>query len=245
MKLWYLLAAAVAIGAPSVLAQQAGPAGLGEVIVTGNRFNTRYAQQDRPVVGLRRQADAAVMPVSISSDTRDETTRKKEIHTVLLAALDRAPDADIELVSGTVQLSPVTKANYQELQFQYAGRVDTSKTDIMLRVKLAGSAAVAEKKLIDFIKAISGSGRATIDKTGGLTLTIVNPDQYRDEIYRRIAAGANRAVGFYGADYAVNVSGLDRAVAWSQVSNTRYFCIFRTAFQWGSRAPGGCRRTLT
>ena len=233
MKLWYLLAAAVAIGAPSVLAQQAGPAGLGEVIVTGNRFNTRYAQQDRPVVGLRRQADAAVMPVSISSDTRDETTRKKEIHTVLLAALDRAPDADIELVSGTVQLSPVTKANYQELQFQYAGRVDTSKIDIMLRVKLAGSAAVAEKKLIDFIKAISGSGRATIDKTGGLTLTIVNPDQYRDEIYRRIAAGANRAVGFYGADYAVNVSGLDRAVAWSQVSNTEVFLYIPYGFSVG------------
>ena len=70
------------------------------------------------MIGLRRQADAAVVPVSISSDTRDETTRKKEIHTVLLAALDRAPGTDIELVSGTVQLSPVTKANYLELQFQ-------------------------------------------------------------------------------------------------------------------------------
>lgn len=204
-----------------------------EVTVTRNRFNTRYAQQDRPVVGLRRQADAAVVPVSISSDTRDETTRKKEIHTVLLAALDRAPGTDIELVSGTVQLSPVTKANYLELQFQYAGRVDTSKIDVMLRVKLAGSAAVAEKKLIDFIKAISGSGRATIDKTGGLTLTIVNPDQYRDEIYRRIAAGANRAVGFYGADYAVNVSGLDRAVAWSQVSNTEVFLYIPYGFSVG------------
>lgn len=194
-----------------------------EVTVTRNRFNTRYAQQDRPVVGLRRQADAAVMPVSISSDTRDETTRKKEIHTVLLAALDRAPDADIELVSGTVQLSPVTKANYQELQFQYAGRVDTSKIDIMLRVKLAGSAAVAEKKLIDFIKAISGSGRATIDKTGGLTLTIVNPDQYRDDIVKLVAEDAKHNAGIFGPDFAFHISGIDGQVAWSQVSSTDVF----------------------
>lgn len=223
MKVWHLLVVTVAIGAPPVFAQQDDPSGLGEVVVTGNRFNTRYAQQDRPVIGLRRQADAAVVPVSISSDTRDEPTRKKEIHAVLLAALDRAPGVGVELVSGTVQLAPVTKANYQDVPFQYAGRVDTSKIDIMLKVKLAGSAAAAEKKLTDFVKATSGSGRATIDKTGGLTLTIVNPDQYRDEIVKLVAEDAKHNAGIFGSDFAFNISGIDGQVAWSQVSRTDVF----------------------
>jgi hypothetical protein len=223
MRTWRLILLAVAISAPPAFAQQADPPGLGEVVVTGNRFNTRYAQQDRPVIGLRRQADGAVVPVSISSDTRDETTRKKEIQAVLLAALDRAASSGIEIVSGTVQLTPVTKVNYQELPFQYAGRVDTSRVDIMLKVKLVGSAAAAEKKLTDFIKATSGSGRATIDKMGGLTLTIVNPDQYRDAIVKLVAEDARHNAGIFGQDFAFNISGIDGQVAWSQVSSTDVF----------------------
>ncbi|MBP8671994.1 MAG: TonB-dependent receptor [Sphingobium sp.] len=223
MKTRRLLLLVVAISAPPAFAQQADPPGLGEVVVTGNRFNTRYAQQDRPVIGLRRQADAAVLPVSISSDTREEGARKKEIQAVLLSALERATGAGIEILSGTVQLIPVTKANYQELSFQYAGRVDTSRVDIMLKVKLYGSAAAAEKKLTDFIKATSSYGRASMDKTGGLTLTIVNPDQYRDAILKLVAEDARHNAGIFGPDFAFNISGIDGQVAWSQVSSTDVF----------------------
>ena len=91
----WIAVALLAIVALPLSAQDTG--GLGEVLVTANRNNARYALQDRPVVGLRRQADAAVMAVAISSDSRDEATRKKEIHAVLLAALGRAPAAGVEL----------------------------------------------------------------------------------------------------------------------------------------------------
>jgi len=93
----------------------------------------------------------------------------------------------------------------------------------MLRVKLAGSAAATEKKLTDFLKAISGSGRATIDKTGGLTLTIVNPDQYRDDIVKLVAEDAKHNAGIFGPDFAFHISGIDGQVAWSQVSSTDVF----------------------
>ena len=73
MKPAFVLAAAM-LGAASVpaLAQDANAPGLGEVVVTGSRTSARYAQQDRPVVGLRRQADAAVLQLEVSSDSRDE-----------------------------------------------------------------------------------------------------------------------------------------------------------------------------
>jgi hypothetical protein len=232
MKRAHVLAAAYALAAAPASAQTAdAPAtvsapGLGEVVVTANRQNTRYAQQDRPVVGLRRQADAAVMPVAIASDTREEAARKKEIHAVLLAALDRAQAAGVELVSGAVQLAPVTRANYQELPFQWAGRADTSKVDLMVRVRLAGSAAQAEKKLTDFIASLSGAGgagRATVDKTGGLTLTIVDPDQYRDAIVRLVAEDARRSAATFGPDFSTTISGIDGQVGWSQVGSTEVF----------------------
>ena len=74
----FLFAAALATTAIPISAQSTKGPALGEVIVTGNRLNAGYAQENRPVIGLRRQADPAVRTISFSSDSRDEATRKKE-----------------------------------------------------------------------------------------------------------------------------------------------------------------------
>jgi hypothetical protein len=219
----FLAAAIFGVAAIPALAQDANAPGLGEVVVTSNRLNARFAQQDRPVVGLRRQADSAVLQLSIASDSRDEAVRKREIHTILLAALDRAAAAGVELVTGGFELVPVTKANYQDLPLGSAGRVDTSQANLMVKVKLAGSITVAEQRLDAFIKSVPRTGRGTIDKTGVLTLTIVNPDQYRDAIVTLVAENARHYAAIFGPDYAVQVSGVDGQVFWSQVSGTDVF----------------------
>ncbi|MEG3152866.1 TonB-dependent receptor [Sphingomonas sp. ZT3P38] len=214
---------ATATAAVPAFAQNAGTPGLGEVVVTGNRLNARYAQQDRPVVGLRRQADAAVLQLSIASDSRDPETRKREIHAILLAALDRAAAAGLDLVTGGFELTPVTKASYQDLPLVSAGRVDTSQATLMVKVKLAGSITAAEQRLDAFIKSVPRTGRGTIDKAGGLSLTIVNPDQYRDAIVQLVADNARHYAAMFGPDYAVQASGVDGQVSWSQVSGTDVF----------------------
>lgn len=227
-----LLLAAAILGAGTVpaFAQDALAPGLGEVVVTGNRNNARYAQQDRPVVGLRRQADAVVLQIAVASDTRDEATRKREIHSMLLAAIDRAGAAGVELVTGGFELTPVTRATYQDLPLGSAGRVDTSQASLMIKVKLAGSIADAEKRLDAFIKSVPRTGSGMVDRNGVPALTIVNPDQYRDDIYRRIATGSTHALSFYGPDYALDLTGLDEAIAWKQVSNTEVFLYIPYTF---------------
>lgn len=224
MKPLFFLAAGllgcVCVPAP---AQDTSAPGLGEVVVTANRLNARYAQQDRPVVGLRRQADSVVLPVAFASDSRDEATRKREIHEMLLAALGRATAAGVELVTGSFELVPVTKATYQDLPLFPAGRVDTSQAVVMAKVKLAGSASAAEQRLDTFIKALPRTGRGSIDRSGVPTLTIVNPDQYRDAIVKLVADNARHYAAMFGPDYAVQVSGVDAQVFWSQVSGTEVF----------------------
>ena len=215
--------ALLALAAMPVTAQEKSAPGLGEVVVTANRLNARYAQQDRPVIGLRREADSAVMTISISSDSRDEATRKKEIHSMLQSAMDRAATAGVELVTGNFELIPVTKTNFQELPLVWAGRPDTSKVDIMVKVKLAGSTTAAEKRIEDYVKAIPKSGRGAVDRTGALTLTIINPDQYRQAIVELVAADARKQASVFGAEYAVQVTGIDGQLFWSQVSGTEVF----------------------
>ena len=224
MKRTQLLAAAMlaALANPSH-AQDAKAPPFGEIIVTGSRNAAGYAQENRPVIGLRRQADSAVMMFSFSSESRDEATRKKEIHTMLLAAIDRAAVAGVELVTGKFELTPVTKANYQELPFNWAGRADTSKVDLMVKVKLAGSTVSATQRIDGFVKGLPRYGRGAIDKSGSLTLTIINPDQYRDAIVKLVAEDARSRAAIFGPEYAVQVSGIDGQLFWSQISGTEVF----------------------
>lgn len=217
------LAALAAVAATAGLAQQLETPSLGEVLVTGNRDSIPYAQSNRPVVGLRRRADAAVMQLSIVSDSREEPVRRQEIHTVLLAALDRANAAGFELVSGAAQLNRVTKANYKDLPFQYAGRVDTGRVDVLVKTRLEGSAADTRARLQAFIGSIKGSGRATVSTGGGITLTVVNPDQHRHAIVQLVAGDARHMAGLFGPDFTFNVTGIDGQVSWSQVSSTEVF----------------------
>lgn len=94
---------------------------------------------------------------------------------------------------------------------------------LRVRTRLAGSVVEAQRQITSFVKAVPATGRSQILQRGELALTIVNPEQYRDEIYRRIAAAVQRAAGFYGPEYGAEITGLDREIAWAQVSNTEVF----------------------
>jgi hypothetical protein len=222
MKLKSLLAvASIICGVAST--SQLYATDMGEVTVSANRNSARYAQENRPVVGLRRQGDSVVLQISVSSDSRDAEVRKKEIHAVLSGALDRAAASGIEIVTGNYELFPVTKASYQQLPLEYGNRADTNKVLVMLKVKLTSTIAAANLQLIKFVKDIPRSGRGVVDITGGLTLTIINPDQYRDQIIKLVADNARKHAAAFGPDYAVQVSGADQQIAWSQVSDTDVF----------------------
>lgn len=215
--------AAAALAASAGFAQSKDPSGLGEILVGANRNSVPYAQNDRPVVGLRRRADAAVMVLTISSDSRDEAVRKQEIHTVLLSTIDKAAAAGLEVVWGSVQLLPVTKANYTGWPLYGAGRADTSQVSVLIKGKLDGGASDTQVRLHTFVRGIKGSGRATIGYNGTIQLTVVNPDQYRSAIISLVAEDARQTAALFGPNFTFNVTGIDGQVAWSQVSPSDVF----------------------
>jgi hypothetical protein len=212
-----------------------------------------YIPPSPPVIGFKRQADSAVRNIEIVSDSREEDMRRREVQAMLLDAIDRAKKDGFSLVTGQLELVEVTRANWQDQFPELAGKVkdadedddddddegqmayedDGGSTVIRLKVKtkLDGSINNAQQKISGFIKAVPVTGRSLIVPQGGLSLTIINPDQYRDEIYKRIATGAQHAVSFYGPEYGVEVTGLDSDVAWQQVSNTEVFLYIPYSFK--------------
>ncbi len=213
----------------------------------------------RPVIGLRRPADNVVRVIEITSDSREQKMRRDEVEAMFLAALDRAKTQGFSLVTGEYEVVEVTRENWRNLfpglvgtaqaedddddedydededdsgQINpgYTDNGDTATLRLRVKTKLTGSIAEAQRKITAFVKSVPATGRSQISQTGTMALTIVNPEQYRDEIYKRIAAGVQRAVGPYGADYGAQITGLDREIAWAQVSNTEVFLYIPYSF---------------
>ncbi|MFM5895640.1 MAG: hypothetical protein ACKOQM_14580 [Novosphingobium sp.] len=110
---------------------------------------------------------------------------------------------------------------------------DTATIHLMVKTKLTGTIADAQHRITTFVKAVPATGRSLINQQGPLALTIIGPEQYRDEIYRRIAEASKHAGSFYGPEYGVTVTGLDREIAWAQVSNTEVFLYIPYGFTVG------------
>jgi len=94
----------------------------------------------------------------------------------------------------------------------------------LVKTKLNGSDASEATARIDrFLKALKPVGRALIEPTDDMTLSVVAPDQYRGEIGKIIAADASQMAAKFGPDYVVEVRGLNRPVEWSRASLTEVF----------------------
>lgn len=213
--------------------------------------------QRPPVIGLKRQADSALRRIEIVSDSREEDMRKREVQAMLLAAIDRGKRDGLSLVVGSYEVVEVTRENWQDRFPALAGKAASTEVDddddddesednkpkpafeddgntatvrLMVKTRLTGSISDAQQKIRAFVKSVPATGRSLIEQKGGMALTIVNPEQYRDELYRRIAAGAKQATSFYGLDHGAAVTGLDREIAWTQVSNIELFLYIPYSF---------------
>lgn len=258
MRLCSIAAASLALIGSPLLAQDDGAA---EVVVTAQRISNSLSTPigvaaKPPVIGLRRQADSAVRNIAITSDSREEGMRRREVEAMLLAALDRAKANGMVLVTGQFELTEVTRDNWRDQFPGLGGKTDAAQDDdddddyddrgapppsfeddggtttVRLKVKtrLEGSIGSAHDKINRFVKAVPATGRSQIEQHGGLALTIVNPAQYRDRIYTLVADGAKHAQSFYGTDYGLDVTGLDGEIAWKQVSNTEVFLYLPYSF---------------
>lgn len=199
------------------LAPQAAWSQQEEIIVTAARRDQDDYDDSAPLVGLRRTADFAVRPVKITGDTRDPQKRRDEIFAMVRNAIETAARQGVELSTGEVVLTPLTLANYRDLELGNDKRPDTEQVGFFVKSSLKGSDAKAALDRIErYIKAVPVVGRAELIATGDLTLSVVDPDQYRAEIVAMVAADARTTAARLGPDYGVDITGLDKRVLWSR-----------------------------
>jgi hypothetical protein len=195
-----------------------------EIVVTGSRINVDGYSAQTPAVGLKKVADFAIQPISVTGDTRDSVQRHEEMYQTIRRAIELAGSHGVQLAFGELVIQPLTLANYRELTFDGDSRPDTNRVALLVKAPLTGDGAKeATARIERFIKAIKPVGRALVVHSDDLSLSVVAPDQYRPEIARIIAADAATMAAKFGPDYAVEVRGLNRPVDWTRASLTEVF----------------------
>lgn len=214
------------------------PAVAQEVVVTGQRrgaylnAETGNEPSSRPIINLKRTADFAVQIVRIIGDTRDETKRREEIYAMLESAIGLAARQGVELAVGDYLVEPLTIANFKNVPLSYGGRSDTEQATFLVKTRLVAGmdAKTALERITKYIRAVPPVGRAELEPIGGMTLSVVSPDQYRSQIIKLIAADAATTAAEFGPGYGVDVTGLDRPVEWARASLTEVFLYLPAAY---------------
>lgn len=222
-----LTAAGILAGAMPAMAQD-------EIIVTGMRRLVRDDDDDRvvekPILTpaavqmLRRTADFAVQQVVVVSDTVEEEEARKEVQAMIRKAIDLSAGSGVQLASGELVVEPLTAGNYKDLEIAEIDEDELSgeAAKLLVKVPLAPGidAKMALAKIDKFIKAVPAVGRAEMKAYSELTLSVVDPEQYRGAIIDLVAKDTGNTSGRFGAGYGVEVTGLDKPVQWKRASLT-------------------------
>jgi len=217
----------------------AAPALAQEVLVTAQRrgYNNDATYSDgviatsRPIINLKRTADYAVQTISVAGDTRDAKTRLEDLHATIRGMIAGAAKAGVELAIGDYVIEPLTLANYKNLYFRGDGRPDTDQTSFLVKVRLAPGMDLktAGDQIARFVASVPKAGRSRVS-VSGMTLSVVNPDQYRGQIIDLIAADAAISAGKFGTGSGVDVNGLDRPVEWARGSGTDVYLFLPASY---------------
>lgn len=206
------------------------------VVVTAQRVERgsydEYYDNDQSAIGLTRKADNFVKPIYVNSDSRDPETRQAEVTAMLTEAMRLAAKEGIVLVAGDYKLVTLTPETLASLTYGVGNRPDTTRVKVYARLPVGGTFAGVkdvDRRIAAFVKAVPVSGRSYIE-TGSTDLAINNPEGYRGAVVKAIADEARRYAAMFGADYGIEIRGLDSELFFKQASETEVFLYIEHSF---------------
>ncbi len=177
---------------------------------------------------MPKRADYIVQNATVECDTRDRKARLAELRATLKTLIaEAARDPQIDLGARTTAdedtgeeiIIPLAEANFDSMVSASRTRTDVSTISIVIKTPVgrdeSGEQAGLDR-IDDFASNIKVTGRAVILVDDGFALSIVNPNQYRSEIIRRVAADAKTVSQGVGTGYDVKLSCLERQVYWTR-----------------------------
>jgi hypothetical protein len=210
---WALTALMLLAASP---AAAAGGGAVGEIVVTAQKQDYNAAQT--PHVTVVKRADNLITQVRVVCDTRDPKQRRDELKATLRNMIRAAaPGGPIELGLGDEVIGRFDESMLDAV-IQPDAKVDTSQAVVVVKTHVAAGDSFdsASARITGFIDKTPKVGRTEILREADWSLTIIDPEQYRQAIVAKVADDARTVAGAFGAGYGVSVDGLQRPVDWYQ-----------------------------
>jgi len=189
-----------------------------EVLITGSLLRT-YDGYEQPHVTLTKRADNLITEVRVVCDTRDLSQRRDELRATLrnmIRATAQSPTITLGL--GNEIIGTFDESNIDAV-IRSDGRADTSQAIVVIKTAVSATDTFdsATARITDFIQRTPKVGRTEILRNDKWNLTIIGVERNRPQLVSLIAADAKRTAGVFGANYQINVEGLQLPISWYQV----------------------------
>lgn len=212
-----IIATSLTIGALASQAQEM----VEEIVVTGIRASLDY--YETPAVTIKKTGDFLVQRVKIINDSRDKDLREHEIRETLQSlSIAAARNGDIELSYGEEFLRNLDPKDSNLIFSEERSRADTSYLYFSVKLKVNDKQLpeAQEATLEKFIKSAKKTGRTELDMEDETGLSIVNPEKYRYEVIREIAAENARLLDAMGQKCDIQLQGLSNRIQWQRTGIT-------------------------
>ncbi|WP_409431874.1 hypothetical protein ACJ3XI_06510 [Litorimonas sp. RW-G-Af-16] len=208
IKRFFIAMLLSALAAPALYAQVGA---MDEIVVTA----TRLAVESPPSVYYTRKGDFLLLEVNIESDARDLAERLTELEETIdefVAAAKKDEDISLSFIDEGDFVRPLTSVVYEDA-IGFGSRPDTSVARVQVKTPIPDDVADAfglSRKLVTFVDDMEETGRVTISNNGEVTISVVNPAQYRKDVVKIITDDVNAVTGALGPEYRVILEGLDQ-----------------------------------
>ena len=194
------------------------------IVVTGTRMSRAdsFAESGgAPGINLVKRGDFLLLGVTIESDAREDTERRREIAESIgdfISAAEDDPTIELSIIESDITVRRLTQTNYVQ-GISYGGRPDTSVARIRVKTAIPDqveNSADLATKLSRFVDGIEETGRITISTEGETAVSVIDPYQYREEVVAKIVGEINDITDALGPEYVAIIKGLDRQVYWDR-----------------------------
>lgn len=185
-----------------------------EIVVTAQR-----RQSDGPGLFLEKKGDYLLLEVSIENDSRDFSTRTEEINVAVndfIEAAQKNTDITLSIIDDSDFVRPLTEENFND-GIRQGPRPDTSVANLKVKTQIPNEVKDSYKlanKLAVFVESIEEKGRTKISVYDEISVSVVNPYQYRTEVMKLVTDEVKSVTGALGQEYRVIMTGLDKELKW-------------------------------
>ncbi len=191
---------------------------LDEVIVTGSRII------DSPGITIEKKGDFLLLEVNVENDSRELSVRIKEMNATIdnmIVAAKNDPEIILSLIDDNDFVRPLSKDTFHA-GIRRGSRPDTSIATLKVKTnipKKVGDSFKLALKLAEFVDRIDEVGRTKVVNYDEVSVSVVNPYQYRNEVRNEIIAEINTTTNALNGGYRVIINGLDGPVKWMRSGN--------------------------